>query len=393
MGGSVPQKKDLRVSYLGQVALRCYVPKRFDGAKIQCYSRTMTYARDDIQSLQIEIPNFYVATVDAPANGAETGTGSIMSCTASVEYPAGTYQQAKFSSAASGSVPSGSRLRSDPMIIAIPYGAQFWLHAWYSNANGVVYDDTWEPSAGDRFAYGASVPDYTMGGVAAVSTTLHFTPCAVVSQTKRQSVIIFGDSNARGVAGVNNDGGDSGVIAPSIGPVAAYINAGIGGDSAQFFVASHAQRVLLADYCTDIVVNYGTNDIAASRTAVQILADLNTIIGLFPTKRVWVCTVPPRTTSTDSFATTTNQTVLATEGVRITLINTIRYVNVATALPGVAGLFDICSAIESGYNSGKWSTGPNQFKCTGDGLHASAQGISLIKWRNIINPALFCIRG
>ena len=81
--------------------------------------------------------------------------------------------------------------------------------------------------------------------------------------------------------------------------------------------------------------------------------------------QVWQATITPRSTSTDSFATTVNQTPL--NAAVLTEVN-----DYIRTLPSpLAGVIEASDAASSARNSGLWKvTGAAQY-ATSDGLHPS----------------------
>ena len=97
------------------------------------------------------------------------------------------------------------------------------------------------------------------------------------------------------------------------------------------------------------------------RTAVLAYADLLTIWALLQPLSVFSCTVNPASTSTDSFATTANQTTVASNAQRVALNNLLRTSGMSS------GVFDLADVVESARDSGLWKA-PGY---TADGLHES----------------------
>jgi hypothetical protein len=143
---------------------------------------------------------------------------------------------------------------------------------------------------------------------------------------------------------------------------------------------------LLADF-DNVVEGYGTNDRSSNRTAIQIKNDRLTIwsqiIALYPDIRIIAATIAPRTTSTDAWATTVNQTVTTGEAIRLDVNTWLRggapidpiaktVVSVGTSgalLAGQVGhplhsIFELADVIESVRDSGLWAPGT-----TTDGIH------------------------
>lgn len=148
---------------------------------------------------------------------------------------------------------------------------------------------------------------------------------------------------------------------------------------------------MLADY-RNVVEGYGTNDRASNRTAAQIKADRLTIwsqiVALYPAIRIIAATLAPRTTSTDAWATTANQTPIAGESDRLsvnawlragapidpTAKTVVAVGTVGALLAGQAGhplygYFELADVIESARDSGLWAVGT-----TTDGIHPGTSG-------------------
>ncbi len=141
-----------------------------------------------------------------------------------------------------------------------------------------------------------------------------------------------------------------------------------------------AQRMFATFYATDIVCMYGTNDLGVL-TLAQLKAEALAVAQRFINRgqRFHLCTLLPRTNSTDVWVTTTNQTRLGFEsdrtGFNDWVIDTSNSGFVAQAGGSYwASIFDTASAVEvdaSGafvHNGGFWR--PNR---TGDGTHPNTQ--------------------
>lgn len=153
------------------------------------------------------------------------------------------------------------------------------------------------------------------------------------------------------------------------------------------------------DGFTAAAVMLGTNDFAQAGVTLTSLAPWLVALWKQIAARglaTWACTLPPRTTSTDAYVTTANQTVNASDAVRVGLNTwlragapldptTLTYVPVGTGgavLAGAAdhplrGYFDTADTVESARNSGKWAN-VSGVALTGDGLHPSDTGQALM---------------
>ena len=157
-----------------------------------------------------------------------------------------------------------------------------------------------------------------------------------------------------------------------------------GGDRLQFWSASNAaKRIALAQTATSVIISLGSNDVANGRTLAQLQADSVatwTALGAKGAK-VFQCTITPKTTSTDGWATKANQTpVFAAGGVRDTYNDwlrtgastTINGVTVTVGMSGhpLTGVIDASPAVEDTTDSHYWKS-PGW---TTDGGHPTAQG-------------------
>lgn len=157
-----------------------------------------------------------------------------------------------------------------------------------------------------------------------------------------------------------------------------------GGDRLQFWSASNAaKRIALVQGMTSVIVSLGSNDVAQSRTLVQLQADSIaawTALGAKGAK-VFQCTITPKTTSTDAWATKANQTpVFAAGGVRDTYNDWLRagastVINGNTVTLGMSGhpltgVIDVSPAVEDASDIHYWKS-PSW---TTDGAHPTAQG-------------------
>lgn len=380
------QSKGVGVPYLGQVATRGYMPAKRSSLRY-CMSRSGHFARDAIASLRIVVPNWYT---NYASSFAETGIGGAALVEASIEYPAGSFTRVTFSGASTGSIPSGENLVSDVVPVSIPNGGEFFVRIYTDCSSGFAYSggvtgQTYR--AGDGCEYGSSgISNRVMGGAVSLQapSSMRF-PAAIVAMTRRPSVISIGDSIDEGSAAAPSAAGDGGILWKSLGPSLAYINGGISANRLQYYAASHQRQAELAAYCTHVIIQSTRNDVS-SRTTAQVQADHETVRALFAPKPIYLVTTPPRTTSTDSWATAGNQTVWSAvpEATKATL-NTWK-----RSLPtGYAGCFDIAALLEDAENQAVWASDGTALKYTGDGTHPSAYGDEVVRASAVINPLIF----
>ncbi|MCP1937379.1 hypothetical protein J2R95_003174 [Bradyrhizobium japonicum] len=365
----------LSASFLGQVATGCKLVTNFAAPNKQATSRSPHTAMDNITSLKIVLPGWYG---QASSTLAETAIGSATTYTASIEYPAGTMTQVLFSGSATGTCASGANLVSDFVTVTIPKGARFWVRVFYQNATGLVYiSNGIDLANGAAFEYAASgLTDQTMSGTVSThaggtqSNGNSFAPLAIIANTRAESYFLFGDSRVAGSKDAYfGPGAGIGSLERSVEKFAPCINAGNPGERLDWFIANHTNRMALAAYCSRAIMAIGINDVIASVSDATIAANEQTILGYFGSKKVYICTMEPSASSTDSWATTANQTPITNNPVRI-LTNTRR----RHSATGFAGCIDLADLVEEGRNNGKWQLTPTVYGApTTDGIHGNRE--------------------
>lgn len=369
-------------SYIGLVATRCMMPILLNTTNRQLMARSPHYMREDVSSIQIEFPNFYV-NPNTPHN--ELGTGSAATITASIEFPAGVFTQVLFSGNPSGTIANSSTLLSDSVAITLSRGDLIWIRAFFVSTTGILsiphnLTGTGLPGSGLEVAV-SGLTDKTMSGTVTAANN-EYSPVAIIGTTTRASVVIIGDSIGLGDSSketVGNASGDFGIIARSLGPDYAYGSYCQNGDRGEDFVASHTNRLNLLNYATHLVCEYGSNDLySAAHSAEVVLANLQTIWGYATSLGKVACQslIPVRTTSTDNWATIVNQSIVSGNVQRLILNAAIQL------LPsGLSRCFNIPSVLE---NEGVWVVNGTPNAYTSDGTHPNTNGSLLIPPTRIV---------
>lgn len=335
-------------------------------------SRQRFKAKNTLKALTLAFPNWYITD----STYLETGAGAAATITASIEYPAGAFTQVKFSGSASGSIADGATLLSDVVSVDMPDGAIFWVRTYLTCTAGIVYSaaagETSPGISGSEIGV-SGITDKTMGGAIGDSTGV-YAPIVILGTAIQPSIAIHGDSRAFG-SGDSEDGSqDSGNLQRTLSDRFVIVNLSKSGDRAAKLANGYTKRNAVADYCTHVIVQTGTNDIRSDgRTAAQVRADNETVAALYPTKTVFGATVEPISTSTDSWATIANQTPTGNNSERIAYNNLVR-----AGLTGFAGFFDLADVAESSRDSGKWKVTGSAFGYTVDGVHPCRAGYLLV---------------
>lgn len=128
-----------------------------------------------------------------------------------------------------------------------------------------------------------------------------------------------------------------------------------------------AVRSQIADLASTVLFAYGTNDLGGSLSTIQSQYVQAANSFLRRGKTFVACTLLPKTTSTDSWTTTANQTVGANEANRTAFNTWLRSGSFANATinPSACSVFDAAAAVEvnstgaSTLNGGFWKPAPN----------------------------------
>lgn len=340
-----------------------------------------------------------VGNVAVQGGNPQIAPGAPTSVTASIEYPAGTFTQIKFGGAVMGTIADGVPLQSDFSAISVPEGARVWSHIWMHCANGLMYQPVGsQPNGGLGDAAQTSataLPDQTMTGGTPYASGNIYGPLAVIGDSPGDAVFIGGDSLAMGTGDTTDGLGHVGIIERAIGPSMASSRFGSSGSQINnfansFFLAPTTTQPLgfMLKYFNKFLFQFGTNDFAlGSRTSSQALADVGTVMGMLPANsEMYVCTPPPRSTSTDTFATptylvpaTNNQTVATGQAQKAAYIAALTSIS---APLGLTGVIDQTTCLEFSPKSGYWKAPA----CTPDGVHPADSYYLLASQQ--INPAV-----
>lgn len=366
-------------AYLGQVATRSAVPTGLIGGNTVYMSRRAMKTRQAITSLQALCPNYYVTD---PAGLAETGPGAAATITASIEYPAGTFTQIRFGGSTSGNIPNGGSLLTDACAVNIPNDTWFWFRAFVNCASGVVLNGSgYEGSVALGDLMNTFDGDKTMSGTVSNQFAGYaYTPLAIIAQTVRPSILLQGTSRMAGVSDTQDSSGAMGIVARSIEPNFAYINAGRASDSLVKYIASHTQRLQLANYVSHVVLDVANDDVGGGLATTQ--ANLATVIGYFTAlgKKVMMVTSDPSTTGAWTLANQTDQTVQ---------VNYTNFNNHILTLPaGLQRVFDIRTVTSTGV-ANKWNADGTVGKYTPDGIHETQFTNLAIKASGVIPASAF----
>jgi hypothetical protein len=275
-----------------------------------------------------------------------------------------------------------------PVSVEIPAGAKFYEGVYVVPTSGcqipvigACIDSTnildCNLPIGEGSIVSTSATDLTasLGTISGVDSALMYGALAIsaVQPVTQPVLAVDGDSLEAGFRGGADAFNNVGPFAWAFGDSVAVLNLGCsgktaavdvgGGFSGTGYTSAMQMREDTMRRCgvNIVLVALGTNDFNGGAAAATIMADLSykyteyNGLGF----QVWGATLPPRTTSTDNWATTTNQSVTANESKRTGLNTLLR----ATPTP-LAGVLEFCTPVESSPGSGLWT--PNW---TFEGVH------------------------
>lgn len=297
----------------------------------------------------------------------------------------GTIYRLTFNGRTTATLDPGGRITADLLGLSLAVGDVVAIRTYLSSGTAYAARYVYGTVSGGGFT---SSGDLTAPGSAAITASagLQYGPAALLghadSASTAKSVLLLGDS----IAAAAGDNalfslpalGVGGFAIRALSGVTGLVNAGVSGDLATIFVSSGGsqRRLSHANRCNTAIIEYGSNDLAGGISAATLQAALLNIakyVRRLGISKAFLTTIVPRTTSTDSWTTTVNQTTLALESQRVihnTWVRagcpidptTLAAVTVGTSgalLAGsfghpITGVFDTASKVESSLNSGFW---------------------------------------
>lgn len=309
--------------------------------------------------------------------GSEADGANNITVRAGVEAPAGTRNPVFFNGARSVVIEPGAYVVSDPF--GFPFNKGDTILA--TTNVSVTAGQTWRLPITNTLS-ALSEGNNANGGDATVSGSIPNTsgvdmygPAMILGIPKvpGTSVIgIIGDSIIAAITDLNQTSPQPlpGYFLRGLNNNYPFVNLSMSGDSYgnwnQTSPSLRHRRLPLLRFCTHLVVALGTNDSTSMSTRAKIFWNTLAQFGL----PFYVCTIPPNTTSSDSWATTTGQTVVSNESTRLAYNALVR-----SAPSPMAGMFELADQFETARDSGFWksvATGAAAAYTT-DGKHPSTQ--------------------
>lgn len=327
-------------------------------------SRLDTPAGADVTDVVLRFPRFY--------NGApEADFPLTYTVTATIEYPVGTFTQVLFNNGATSlSVTPGRRyFDSDPVPIRIPRGTVAGAYvkcflSWTGGVTNFPLNSTVQAANGEWCNVGTGLTDQTQTVTVQTHTYaapgqangFGFEPMVLGHLSDYVPVVaLLGDSITQGssVTGPDSSTGEAGWSRTFRGVVPTVNLARQAEVATNFTSRPHGRLSLIEDAVTHAVVAYGRNDVTALVAAATILTNVRKIWDHLLARgiKVFATTVTPVTTSSDTWATTANQTVSSPQEVIRLAYNTLVRDNWQSY--GLSGIFDFARAVDPS-DTGKW---------------------------------------
>lgn len=308
-----------------------------------------------------------------------------------IEYPADTFTPMFFGGSRDITLQPGSVAQTDAAPLWIPPGEIFWVRSRVT----VTLGDTWHETHISQPFYGFDFGTRLSGGIIKSADNQDLTTSGTIPDSYGWAMgpeIISGHRRNGAVpvvVGVSGDGitvgatsGGSPPLCVNTGPfvnklytaglpwVVAANPASLGEDlgeavgewqNSRIFTLMRANATHFIDSRGSVII--GNGDIAFLQAFYQNIWALYGGAGL----KIWQCTIPPVTTSSDGWTTTANQTVTVNESKRVALNDWFRSVP-----SGLSGFIEVADILETSRNSGKWKVTPSPL--TLDGIHPSSAG-------------------
>jgi hypothetical protein len=329
--------------------------------------RSLHYAPRDasLSDIVVALPGFY-------QNNPEANMPINYTATATIEYPVGTFTRVRWAGATSQTVTAGYPVYySDATPISIPANTAFYVKLYLSWTGGSVDFPLFTCGGTARNTEWTTVGTGLVDNTATTTTLspsyaapphvrgLGFVPAVYGRMSAPLPVIGFiGDSIDQGIATgelADTVYGGTG-IERGFRNVLPVLNMGRQAETAANFLSRPNGRYALSlDAITHVMIGYGRNDLDGAVSATTLIASVRTIVDYFNSRGVktYLRTITPKTTSSDSWATTANQTVASApvEAQRLIYNQLIRD---NWRSYGLSGYFDVARVVDP-TDSGKWN--------------------------------------
>jgi lysophospholipase L1-like esterase len=333
-----------------------------------------------IQTIEVVYAN-YAANGAAGETITATGTYTLR---AAVEYPSGSYWPLRFQGKRDATIEAGGVVTSARLSIpgGIPANTVFWVRTYVTVTSGDKWGSGWSVDSTapwlEATEQSTSESDLTTSGTITGTSGKPFRPIAIRSIRPADTLRLIGLGDSiisavgdatdlrRGWFGILTD---QSVSAVRMGCSAEKLTSFTGG-------GMQARMAATTPGCNVAICALGVNDVAGGSNLATIQARMQTLWEFLYRQgiKVWQTTITPYSvTTTDSYATTTNQTVHSSNAVRVTVNDWLRGLTPGTGGGQyLSGIVEFADVVESARNSGKWKVTGTANYATTDGTHPSS---------------------
>jgi hypothetical protein len=315
-----------------------------------------------ITDLVLAFPGFSFNTPEVDWNNSFT-------VTAAIEYPVGTFTPVYTNGSRTLSITAGRTLAKFDRCstIVIPAGAEFYLKVFASWSAGNMFGSSFTANmaaTGGWCNFGVGLADNTL-----TATVFSNNGVALQGYSPQLYGRLLAPSVILGILGTSHDLGASDPGDPNGAGANAFARAfrgqfpvmsvcRTGQTMAAYITRMDGANMLFTDAITHLIFDMTTNDIwalAASLATLQAQVPVAIAPYLARGVKVYLTTVAPRTTSTDNWITTANQTLVSAPAEAVALTwNAWALANYASI--GCSGCIDIRKGVDP-LNTGKWQVG------------------------------------
>lgn len=315
-------------------------------------------------------------------NGVEADGPNPYTVRAAVEYPSGTFTPLFVNGSRDITVAPGSTVKFDPCTLTIPASTQFWVRTYVNvTANTMQWPlvGALDVANGEGSVVSATPSDQTTSGTIGPNAGFGMIPFAVRPLGLSAGTLTLGIVGDSISFGLYDTIGGRGWTGQAFDNAALVQKIAYSSERAAVFNDPNGRkrRIGLLNGCNVGICAMGTNDVSfagASLSSVQTILQSTWAAMASLGMKVFQTTITPRTTSTDTFATTGSQTVAATEStIRVPLNDWIR-----TTPSGLTGYIELADTVETARNSGIWKATGTAQGYTQDGTHPVAAGYALM---------------
>lgn len=302
-----------------------------------------------------------------------------------------------FNGSRSITIPGGGWVDSDIVDLGIAAGTTCYSRTYVTVNAGEVFP-TWSPansvgSFGEGVTSGTTETDKTTSGTITGTTEYGFWPIAIIGVDQ-----VAATGRCVGIVGDSIMAVDNSLVMRAFNDQVPFVACPLVGEQVQLFAQKgvHQIRKSIVAPATSIICDYGVNDLRSqggNRSFANVADDLLALAGNYSRRGIpfWQTTIGPCSSSTDGFATISNQTPNTNDAARQSLnawlrdgapVNSTTLVRVATGTSGAlragalghpfGGVFDVVTAGGWEPQTGVWEPNLN----SGDGLHPSSAGHS-----------------